>query len=189
MYQKDQDTIKNEHMNEYLWWSFGGKWLKSVQNKRTKQLNNQSYPDKRLGTLIFIRLRIWWARVSTRANLPSLLWGAPVNIDFKLSLSARQAISNELSDPTFPDCAEAMETDCPIRATNGISAVLRGPWPKRSAWTAARILGSEDTWSILLMTPTVLVATVSRKQILQLDNYKNLRKETESNTEPSYKKE
>lgn len=130
-----------------------------------------SYPDRRLGSLIFIRLRIWWASVSTNANLPSLLWGAPVNIDFKLSLSARHAVSNELSDPRLPDCAEAMDTDWPIRATHGISVVLRGPWPKRSAWQAARTLGSADAWSTLLITPIVLVPILNRQSYIQLNHH------------------
>lgn len=48
-------------------------------------------------------------------------------MDFRLSLSALQAVSKELSEPTDPDCADAMETDWPIKATHGISDVLRGP--------------------------------------------------------------
>lgn len=86
-----------------------------------------SYPDSRFGSLTFIRLRICRARVSTSANLPSLLAGEPMSIDRRLSLSARQAVSSELSPPTDPDCAEAIATDCPIRATQGISDVLGGP--------------------------------------------------------------
>lgn len=125
----------------------------------------RSYPNRRLGSLTFIRLRIWLERVSTKASLPSLLWGAPVNIDFKLSLSARHEISNELWDPGF---AEANETDWPIRATHGISTVLGGPWPTISAWVAATTLGSDDSWSILLMTPTVLVATVPKNHLYNL---------------------
>lgn len=121
-----------------------------------------SYPVKRFGSLIFIRLRIWWANVSTKAILPSLLWGAPVKIDFKLSLSALQAVSNELSEPTLPDCAEAMETDWPMRATHGISAALLGPWPNKSAWAAARTFGSADAWSTLLITPIVLVPYIKQ---------------------------
>lgn len=122
-----------------------------------KQLHKTTYPERRFGSLIFIRLRICWARVSTNANLPSLLWGDPVSIDFKLSLSARHAFSKELSAPTLPDWADAIATDWPIKATQGISDVLLGPWFSKRACTAARILGSDDAWSTLLITPTVLV--------------------------------
>ena len=80
-------------------------------------------------------------------------------MDLRLSLSALQAVSNEFSEPTDPDCAEAIETDCPIKATHGISDVLLGPWFNRRAWTAARIFWSDAAWSILLITPIVLVPT------------------------------
>lgn len=104
-------------------------------------------------------MRFWicCARVSTKAILPSLLWGAPVNIDFRLSLSALHAVSKEFSEPADPDCAVAIATDWPINATQGISDALAGPWFSRSAWTAAIAFWSVAAWSILLITPTVLV--------------------------------
>ena len=64
-------------------------------------------------------------------------------MDFRLSLSAFHAVSREFSEPTDPDCAEAIETDWPINATQGISDAFAGPWFKRRAWTAARAFWSE----------------------------------------------
>lgn len=90
--------------------------------------NIKTHPERRLGTLTFIRFRICRAIVSTMANLPSLPCGAPVSIDLRLSLSARQAVSKELSGPTDPDCAEAIATDCPIKAIQEISDAFGGPW-------------------------------------------------------------
>ena len=87
----------------------------------------KNYPERRFGSLTFSRLLICLARVSTKATLPSLLWGAPVSIDLKLSLSALQAVSNEFSVPTDLPSAEAMDTDCPIKATQGISDAFGGP--------------------------------------------------------------
>ena len=115
----------------------------------------RKYPDKIFGSLSFILLRIWLARVSTRAILPSLLCGVPVKMDLRLSVSARQAVSKEFSLP--PDCADAIETDWPISATHGISVVFGGPWFERRAWTAASAFGFSAAWSILLIIPTVLV--------------------------------
>lgn len=138
------------------------KWNPRQQTKRNNKLAKNKYPVRSVGSRSFIRLRICAARDSTKAILPSLLWGAPVSIDFKLSVSARQAVSNELSGAPLPDCAEAKETDWPIKATHGISDVFGGPWSDRSACTAARAFGSAAAWSILLITPTVLVATVER---------------------------
>lgn len=48
-------------------------------------------------------------------------------MDLRLSLSALQAVSKELSEPADPDCAVANATDCPINATQGISDALEGP--------------------------------------------------------------
>lgn len=137
------------------------------QTTRNHKLAKNKYPVRSVGSRSFIRLRICPARDSTKAILPSLLWGAPVNIDFKLSVSARQAVSNELSDAPLPDCAEAIETDCPIKATHGISEVFGGPWFNRRACTAARAFGSVAAWSILLITPIVLVATVETHRNLE----------------------
>lgn len=81
-------------------------------------------------------------------------------MDLRLSLSALHAVSNELSEPTDPDCAEAIETDWPINATQGMSDALDGPWFNKRAWTAARAFWSEAAWSILLITPMVLVPVV-----------------------------
>jgi hypothetical protein len=105
--------------------------------------------------------------VSTRAILPSLLWGAPVRMDLRVSASARQAVSSELSDPTDPDWADAIETDCPIRATHSISAAARGaPLLDKMAWTQETVFASAAAWSILLKTPIVLVpATVKQEEI------------------------
>lgn len=89
----------------------------------------------------------------------------PVSIDFRLSLSAHHAVSKELSAPTLPDWADAIETDWPITATHGMSDMLRGPWFNRSACTAARTFGSEASWSILLITPTVLVPKKQNQQL------------------------
>ncbi|QHO19663.1 uncharacterized protein DS421_11g330970 [Arachis hypogaea] len=89
-----------------------------------------------------MRLQICPARDSTKATLPSLFGGAPVNIDFKLSVSARQAVYKEFSDAALQDCVEAIDTDCPIKATHVISDVLGGPWFNRRAYTAARAFGS-----------------------------------------------
>lgn len=139
------------------------RYLKQLTNANKKLAKNK-YPVRRVGRRSFIRLRICPARDSTKAILPSLLWGAPVSIDFKLSVSARQAVSNELSDAPLPDCAEAIETDWPIRATHGISEVFGGPWFNRRACTAERAFGSEAAWSILLITPTVLVAAMEKHQ-------------------------
>lgn len=119
--------------------------------------NIKTHPERRLGTLTFIRFRICRAIVSTMANLPSLPCGAPVSIDLRLSLSARQAVSKELSGPTDPDCAEAIATDCPIKAIQEISDAFGGPWFDMRAWTAERIFGSPAAWSILLITPIVRV--------------------------------
>lgn len=112
-----------------------------------------------LGSLSFIRFRICFAKASTKAILPSLLGGAPANIDLRLSVSALHAVSNEFSEPADPDCAVAIETDWPIKATQGMSDVLAGPLFDRSAWTAARDFWSDAAWSILLITPMVLVPT------------------------------
>ncbi|QHO16207.1 uncharacterized protein DS421_10g301670 [Arachis hypogaea] len=89
-----------------------------------------------------MRLRICPARDSTKATLPSLFGGAPVNSYFKLSVSSCQAVSKEFSDAALLDCAEAIDTDWPIKATHGISDVLGGPWFNRRAYTAARAFGS-----------------------------------------------
>lgn len=45
-------------------------------------------------------------------------------MDLRLSLSALHAVSREFSEP---DCAEAIATDWPIRATHGMSDALDGP--------------------------------------------------------------
>jgi hypothetical protein len=105
--------------------------------------------------------------VSTKAIRPSLLWGAPVKMFFRLSASARQAVSREFSDPPDPDCADASATDCPIRATHSMSGRPFGPLLNKRAWTQAIVFASPDTWSTLLITPTVLVPeiTVNRKYI------------------------
>lgn len=98
--------------------------------------------------------------VSTRAILPSLLRGAPVRMDLSVSASACQAVSSEFSEPTDPAWADAIETDCPIRATHSISAAARGaPLLDKIAWTQDTVFASADAWSILLKTPIVLVPT------------------------------
>jgi len=106
-------------------------------------------PVSTFGSLTFIRFLICFPNISTNATLPSLLGGAPLKIDFRLSLSARQAVSREFSAPAEPpDCAEASQTDCPMSTTQGMSAVLCGPWPASKACTAARDFSFPVTWSI-----------------------------------------
>ncbi len=117
----------------------------------------RTYPDSTFGRCCFSRFRICWARVSTRAILPSFDGDAPFRIDFRESISALQAVSKESSALTEPEWAAAMETDWPINATQGMSSVTDGPCPERRACTAAKLLWSAAAWSTLLITPTVLV--------------------------------
>ncbi len=124
-----------------------------------------TYPDKMFGSRCFILLRIWRPRVSTRAILPSFEGDAPFRMDFRDSISAFQAVSSVSSALTAPEWAAAIATDCPIIATHGTSKVAEGPWPERSAWTAARLLWSDAAWSTLLITPMVLVPTVEKMNV------------------------
>lgn len=119
------------------------------------------YPERSFGTLRLIRLRIWPAMVSTKATLPSLFWGAPLSSLFRVSTSARQAASKELSAAAPLDVTELIATDWPITATQGISDVFGGPWFNRSARTAASAFESPSAWSILLIIPTVLVPMIN----------------------------
>ena len=123
-----------------------------ITNTRT----SKTHPERMLGRRNFSRFCICFASVSINAFLPSLDWGALVSMDFKFSISALHAVSNELSAPREPEWAAAIDTDWPIKATHGTSDVIAGPWPTRSAWAAARLLESEAAWSTLLITPTVL---------------------------------
>lgn len=129
-------------------------------------MRQDSYPVNRLGRRTFILLRICLAMVLTRETLPSLLWGAPVKMDLRVSASACHAVSSEFSEPTDPDCADAIATDCPTRATHSMSGRFFGPLFKRRAWTQAIVFVSPSAWSILLKIPIVLEPTASGKHDL-----------------------
>jgi hypothetical protein len=90
---------------------------------------------------------------------------------FRLSASARQAVSSEFSDPT--DCADAIATDCPIRATHSMSGRFFGPLFDSRAWTQAIVFASPFAWSTLLITPTVLVPTVTVNENTSVISYYN----------------
>lgn len=150
---KNSFQILSCHYQEQLLWII---WYLQLLRK-CRILTHVDYPERRLGSLSFIRFLICWARASTKAILPSLFGAAPVSIDLRLSLSALQAVSNELSEPVDPDCVVAIETDWPIKATQGISDAFAGPLFDSIAWTAARDFWSDAAWSILLIIPMVLV--------------------------------
>jgi len=126
----------------------------------------RTYPERTVGRCCLSLFRICCARVSTRAILPSFDRDTPFKIAFKESISALQAVSKESSILPEPEWAAAMEMDWPINATQGMSNVIDGPCPERSACTSAKLLWSVAAWSTLLITPTVLVPAEIPYQIL-----------------------
>lgn len=71
----------------------------------------KNYPNKRLGRCCINLFCIWATSVSTNATIPSFIGDAQDIIDFKVSASAFQVVSNELSTLTDPACATTIDMD------------------------------------------------------------------------------
>lgn len=79
------------------------------------------------------------------ATLPSFISDMWDKIGFKVSASTFQVVSNGLSTLTNLACADASNTDQPIKATHGMSKVTKGPWPEKSASTTFKLCQFQAT--------------------------------------------